>query len=70
MLKDQVQAEAEKAAQAIRAAMLEFNRATGFEMSVQAGWQTTHRQDANTGLYTKEHEIQVSATAISVAAVA
>lgn len=40
MLKDQVQAEAEKAAQAIRVAMLEFNRATGFEMKVNAGWST------------------------------
>lgn len=70
MLKDQVQAEAAKAAQAIRAAMLEFNQATGFEMTVQAGWQTTHRQDATTGVFVKERDIQVSATAGSVAAVA
>lgn len=70
MLKDQVQAEAAKATLAIRAAMLEFNRATGFEMTVQAGRRTTHRQDATTGAYAKEHDIQVSATAGSVVAVA
>ncbi|TDS73410.1 hypothetical protein [Comamonas sp. JUb58] len=70
MLKDQVQTEAAKAVQVIRAAMLEFNQATGFEMSVQAGWKTTHRQDADSGLYVREHDIQVAATTINVSVTA
>lgn len=60
MLKDQVQAEAEKAAQAIRAAMLEFNRATGFELSARAAWEKDFRFNPAAGVYMNECDLRVS----------
>jgi hypothetical protein len=60
MLKDQIQAEAQKAAQAIRVAMLEFNRATGFEMSVQAAWEKEFRFNPAAGVYMNECDLRVS----------
>ncbi|ULR87406.1 hypothetical protein [Comamonas sp. B21-038] len=66
MLKDQVQAEAEKAAQAIRAAMLEFNRVTGFEMSVRAAWERDFRFNQAAGVYMNECDLRVSVETLKV----
>lgn len=37
-IKDQIDAEAKKAADAIRAALVEFNKATGLSASIDARW--------------------------------
>ena len=58
MLKDQIQAEADKAAHAIRDALAEFHRATGFEMTAKADWQLVLGRD-QWGMATSNRRIVV-----------
>ena len=53
MIKDQIQAEADKAAKAIHEALAEFHRVTGLEVKAEAGWFSSKQCSADDlGTYT------------------
>lgn len=59
MIKDQIQAEADKAAKAIHKALAEFHRATGLEVRAEAGWFSSQKYSAdNLGAYTIKRELR------------
>ena len=47
MIKDQIQAEADKAAKAIHEALAEFHRVTGLEVKADAGWFSSPQYKAD-----------------------
>lgn len=59
MIKDQIQAEADKAAKAIHEALAEFHRVTGLEVKAEAGWFSSQKYSAdNLGTYTIKRELR------------
>lgn len=59
MIKDQIQAEADKAAKAIHEALAEFHRVTGLEVKAEAGWFSSQKYSADDlGTYTIKRELR------------
>lgn len=59
MIKDQIQAEADKAAKTIHEALAEFHRVTGLEVKAEAGWFSSQKYSADDlGTYTIKRELR------------
>lgn len=58
MIKDQIQAEADKAAKAIHEALAEFHRVTGLEVKAEAGWESAQQYSKDgQGTFTIKREL-------------
>ena len=68
MIKDQIQAEADKAAKAIHEALAEFHRVTGLEVKAEAGWFSSQKYSADKlGEDTIKRELRAVVTVVCAA---